>query len=170
MGQYQRIVAAIDRSILAERVFATALELAQSQGAHLHLAHCFTLPLPTNLDFGDRYRASAKEFLAIAQAELNTHLEHTRQWLASLESQAQEAGVEVSWDWRGGEVGPQICDIAHHDQADLIVIGRRGRGRLQESLLGSVSSYVLHHAHCSVLVVQSSEPNREPKEANVGPT
>lgn len=157
MGQYQRILAAIDQSALSERVFATALGLAQTQRAHLHLAHCFTLPMPTNLDFGDRYRASAKEFLAIAQEQLDANLEHTRQWLASLEAQAQEAGVDVSWDWRGGEVGPQLCEIAHHYQADLIVIGRRGRGRLQAALLGSVSNYVLHHAHCSVLVVQNSE-------------
>jgi nucleotide-binding universal stress UspA family protein len=155
MAQYQRIVAAIDQSALSEQVFATALGLAKTQGAHLHLAHCFTLPLPTNLDFGDRYRASVKEFLSIAQTELDANLEHTRQWLATLEAQAQGAGVEVSWDWRGGDVGPQICEIAHQTNADLIVIGRRGRGRLQSALLGSVSNYVLHHAHCSVLVVQN---------------
>lgn len=157
MGQYQRILVAMDQSALSEQVFATALGLAQSQGAHLHLAHCFTLPLPTNLDFGDRYRASAKEFLAIAQDQMDVTLERTRQWLASLEAQAQSAAVEVSWDWRGGEAGPQICEIAQQYQADLIVIGRRGRGRLQTALLGSVSNYVLHHAHCSVLVVQNSD-------------
>ena len=154
MGQYQRIVAAIDQSALSEQVFATALGLAQTQGARLHLAHCFTLPLPTNLDFGDRYRASAKEFLAIAQEQMDTTQEYTRQWLATLEAQAKAVGIEVSWDWRGGEVGPQICDIAKQYQADIIVIGRRGRGRIQTALLGSVSNYVLHHAHCSVLVVQ----------------
>lgn len=155
MAQYQRILAALDQSLLSEQVFATALELAQSQRAHLHLAHCFTLPLPTNLDFGDRYRASAREFLAIAQEQVESTLEHTRQWLATLETQAKNAGVEVSWDWRGGEPGPQICDIANHYNADLIVIGRRGRGRIQTALLGSISHYVLHHAHCSVLVVQN---------------
>ncbi|MBD2426459.1 universal stress protein [Phormidium sp. FACHB-1136] len=163
MGQYQRILAAIDQSALSEQVFATALGLAKSQGAHLHLAHCFTLPLPTNLDFGDRYRASAKEFLAIAQEQMDATLEHTRQWLDTLEAQAQEAGIEVSWDWRGGEVGPQICDIAKQYEADLIVIGRRGRGRLQTALLGSVSNYVLHHAHCSVLVVQHSNDKKNPQ-------
>lgn len=155
MAQYQRILAALDQSSLSEQVFASALELARSQQAHLHLAHCFTLPLPTNLDFGDRYRASAKEFLAIAQEQMDAGLEHTRQWLATLEVQAQTAGVEVSWDWRGGEPGPQICDIARHYNADLIVIGRRGRGRIQSALLGSVSHYVLHHAHCSVLIIQN---------------
>ncbi|MEY3296772.1 MAG: hypothetical protein RLZZ597_32 [Cyanobacteriota bacterium] len=155
MAQYQRILAALDQSPLSEQVFASALELARSQQAHLRLAHCFTLPLPTNLDFGDRYRASAKEFLAIAQEQMDSSLEHTRQWLATLEAQATATGVEVSWDWRGGEPGPQICDIASRYNADLIVIGRRGRGRIQSALLGSVSHYVLHHAHCSVLIIQN---------------
>ncbi|NEO65320.1 MAG: universal stress protein, partial [Moorea sp. SIO4G2] len=36
----------------------------------------------------------------------------------------------------------------------LIVLGRRGLGGLKEMVLGSVSNYVVHHAPCSVLVVQ----------------
>jgi nucleotide-binding universal stress UspA family protein len=154
MAQYQRILAAIDQTALSEQVFSTALDLAIAHQSSLHLAHCFTLPLPTDLDFGDRYRASVHDFLAIAQKQMDTTLEQTRQWLTNLETQAQAAGVDVSWDWRGGEPGAQICDIANHYNADLIVIGRRGRRRLTAALLGSVSNYVLHHAHCSVLVVQ----------------
>ncbi|HIK43734.1 MAG TPA: universal stress protein, partial [Leptolyngbyaceae cyanobacterium M65_K2018_010] len=39
--------------------------------------------------------------------------------------------------------------------ADLIVVGRRERGRIKAALLGSVSNYVVHHAPCSVLIVHS---------------
>ncbi|MEO0350033.1 MAG: universal stress protein, partial [Cyanobacteria bacterium P01_A01_bin.15] len=38
--------------------------------------------------------------------------------------------------------------------ADLIMMGRRGRSGFSELLLGSVSNYVMHHAPCSVLTVQ----------------
>ncbi|HIK43758.1 MAG TPA: universal stress protein, partial [Leptolyngbyaceae cyanobacterium M65_K2018_010] len=93
MAQYQCIVAAVDQSALSERVFATALDLAVAHGAKLQLVHCLTLPLPTALDYGDRYRAKAQDFLAIAQQQMDTTLERTRQWLAALESQAQSAGV-----------------------------------------------------------------------------
>ncbi|MCZ8054719.1 MAG: universal stress protein, partial [Microcystis sp. LE19-12.2C] len=47
-----------------------------------------------------------------------------------------------------------ICKVAREENIDLIVIGRRGRSGLGELFLGSVSNYVLHHAPCSVLIVQ----------------
>jgi nucleotide-binding universal stress UspA family protein len=49
--------------------------------------------------------------------------------------------------------GPAIIDNAH--DAELIVVGRRGRGAVKSLVLGSVSSYVVQHATCPVLVVQA---------------
>jgi nucleotide-binding universal stress UspA family protein len=49
--------------------------------------------------------------------------------------------------------GPAIIDNAH--DAELIVVGRRGRGAMKSLVLGSVSSYVVPHAICPVLVVQA---------------
>lgn len=38
--------------------------------------------------------------------------------------------------------------------ADLIVMGALGRSMVEEALVGSISRYVVRHAHCPVLVVK----------------
>jgi len=47
--------------------------------------------------------------------------------------------------------GPGI--IANARDAELIVVGRRGLGAVRSFVLGSVSSYVVQHATCPVLVM-----------------
>ncbi|MCX4092425.1 universal stress protein [Nocardia sp. alder85J] len=59
--------------------------------------------------------------------------------------------------------------------ARLIVVGDRGLGAVSRGLLGSVSSAVLHHAHCPVAIVHSTaaaapEPASEPVVVGVDGT
>lgn len=157
MAYYQRIFVALDQTKLEETIFQTALHLASTNQAELKLFHCSTLPSATEMEFGDRYRGNVEQFLAIAQQQLDRAVEESRQWLSGLEKQAQEAGVSASWGWATGEPGPQVCHHAKDWKADLIVLGRRGHSGLAEVFLGSVSNYVVHRAHCSVLVVQGKE-------------
>lgn len=47
-----------------------------------------------------------------------------------------------------------VLEAARAACADLVVMGPRGRGRISEALLGSVSHRVLLHASCSVFLVK----------------
>jgi len=53
--------------------------------------------------------------------------------------------------------GPGILDNAV--DAELIVVGRRGHGPVRSFVLGSVSSHVVQHATCPVLVVPGPKPS-----------
>jgi len=54
-----------------------------------------------------------------------------------------------------GVPGELICSAAQELRADLILMGARGVGQIQELVLGSVSHRVLTHAPCPVLIIKS---------------
>ncbi len=51
-----------------------------------------------------------------------------------------------------GEPGPTLCELATRLGADLVVVGSHGRGPIGRVILGSVSTHVVAHAPCSVVV------------------
>ena len=52
----------------------------------------------------------------------------------------------------GMKPGHALCQVAEQESVNMIVIGSRGEGKLRRTLMGSVSDYIVHHAHCPVLV------------------
>jgi nucleotide-binding universal stress UspA family protein len=157
---YDQILVAVDRTEIGKNVFATALSLAQQNKSSLILLHV----LSTEEDFSPmRIPSGALEMYPALENDLT--LENWRsQWelfereglelLRSLEEQARKTGVSVVVQQVFGSPARIICQQASDRQVDLVVVGRRGRTGLSELILGSVSNYVLHHAPCSVLVVQ----------------
>ncbi len=70
---------------------------------------------------------------------------------------------------RVGKPDVEIAALAEEIGAGLIVVGSRGLGAMRRVLMGSVSSSVVRHAHCPVLVVRKEEPVEEagPEEAGL---
>ncbi|PON80369.1 Universal stress protein [Parasponia andersonii] len=47
-----------------------------------------------------------------------------------------------------------ICDAVDRHHASILVVGSHGYGAVKRAVLGSVSDYCAHHAHCSVTIVK----------------
>lgn len=62
--------------------------------------------------------------------------------------------VETQVVRAGNSIVEEIIRAAKNEKIDLIVIGTRGLGGFKKLILGSVSSGVVAHANCDVLVVR----------------
>jgi nucleotide-binding universal stress UspA family protein len=67
----------------------------------------------------------------------------------------RRAGLIATTRLVDGDPREAILTAAEVATADTIFVGARGLGRMERLLLGSVSSYVVTHAHCSVEVVRA---------------
>lgn len=72
--------------------------------------------------------------------------------LAEAQRIVADQGVPVTGSVSENSPATALLDAAK--DANLVIVGSRGHGGLASLLLGSVSSQVVHHAHCPVLVVR----------------
>ena len=79
---------------------------------------------------------------------------------------ATEAGFQAEGRLEEGKPWQVIRQIAEELAAEPIVVGRRGLGRVESALLGSVSTAVVFHAKRAVLVVPHHESERPPATAS----
>ena len=137
---YRKILVAYDGSAEARKAFDTALELAAKNGAELYVlsvAHSQNIP---------------DEVETEAVTENSRH--HHEGLLAELRPITAGKGVAAQFEVSVGHPAKQIIYDADRHQVDLIVVGNRGRSKLAQVLLGSVSQEVVKYANRAVLVVR----------------
>ena len=155
---FKRILVALDRSNSSRSVLEEAIALAKP-AAQLKLV--MVVP-PMDVGYPDPIYLSMEGMHGVWTTEMyQSHTTHwrqrqqeTEQWLRSQADYAHRQGLSVEYDCPTGTAETTLCTLATQWNADLIMMGRRGRSGFSELLLGSVSNYVMHHAPCSVLTVQ----------------
>ncbi len=158
---FKKILVAIDRSLQGASVLENALEQGTQSGAELVFLHVIRRPseLQTGPFMGIGTIADIDTYSSLRRFQREQEqreLEKAQQWLQEYIQMAEARGIKATIDCRIGEPSLEICMTAQTWGADLVVLGRRGYQGLSEIVLGSVSNYVLHHAPCTVLVVQSA--------------
>lgn len=155
--RYRKILVAIDHSPQAEVVLEQALELAKKEEASLMLFYSLPYENQAAGSYADMFGRELINYSGEVQAQLKKERQEACEWLASCCQMTTAQGVPTEWDVKVGDAGGAIVELTQAWNADLVVLGRRGRRGLAEIVLGSVSNYVVHHAPCSVLVVQGVE-------------
>ncbi len=132
------------RTILVGTDASAAATLAVEEAAVLARAHDAELVVVSV-----RPPVDAREvFDPYALPDLRTHLDGLAVRLE---------GVKVRTRQVSGDPAETLCESAEEEGADVIVVGNRGTRGKRRWFLGSVPNAVVHHAPCSVLVVDTRE-------------
>lgn len=73
--------------------------------------------------------------------------------LAEVEEHLNLEGVDVQTVEELGDPVNRLISVAEANDADLLVVGKRGAGLAERMLLGSVADRICHLSPCPVLVV-----------------
>lgn len=160
---YRKILVALDHSPARTVLVGKAVAMAKFMEADLMLVHA--LSAYDDASPGLPVRAYHSYYPIVDSIAWETYQKRWEAYektgledLQNLAKEANAAGIKAEFVQTAGDPGRVICDTARSWEADLIVVGNRGRAGLSEFLLGSVSNYVMHHATCSVLVVHNANP------------
>ena len=145
MKAYKNIVVPTDGSVNSKRALEHAVLLATSMQASITLVYVANIvSVISNFDQIPNASGYVTEQVALDMEE------------GVLEEFSKEIpqDVEVKSVFEVGSPGPAVLSVAKKYEADLIVMGSRGLGPLKGLFMGSVSSYVVTHAPCPVLIVK----------------
>jgi nucleotide-binding universal stress UspA family protein len=145
--QLGKMVVAYDGSDNSARAVRMASDLAKKYGSQVLVVHVYSspslpyspagVPIPSYSELEEAAERSAKSVLAKGVALAN------------------EAGVDARGELLEASSTVQaLVELSNAEKADLLVVGTRGMTGFRKLVLGSVSSGIVSHAVCSVLVVR----------------
>ncbi|HMJ10787.1 MAG TPA: universal stress protein [Polyangiaceae bacterium] len=144
----QHVVVGLDYSEDSERALYASFETIRGNLATLHVlavAEGDGPPLPPELTEDTKRR-----FLEEAHATLDRYVGERLETLGS--DTIDRARLRTAVDF--GDAAERILALADAVDADLIVVGPRGKTGMDRLLVGSVADQVLRHAPCSVLIAR----------------
>jgi nucleotide-binding universal stress UspA family protein len=139
---FRSIVVGTDGSETADEAVRQAAELAARIGARVHVVCVYE----TADEAGD----------AEADGWAHGTREAVEATLARSAAVFAAAGVQCDLYPQRGDPADSILDVAEERDADLIIVGNRGRTGAKRFLLGSVPNRISHHAPCAVLIIRTS--------------
>ena len=140
-----RIVVGVDGSQAGERALEFALQSAELSGATITCVLVWTLEVEDGVVVtqrsGDHWAAVEQRYDALGHRVVDPIAR-------------RHPDIKVDIVVRHGSPAKALLEVASELEADLLVVGSRGRGGFRGLLLGSVSRRVVEHANRAVAVVR----------------
>lgn len=145
----KKIIVAIDGSPQSDKAAEEAVRLALVSGTRFksQLFAVMVLPSMKTPSFTDFFPDKPA-------TEMPGWQEKRDRLFYVVEKAAAEAGIQLESLVVYGDPAEELMVVAEEKSCDVIVVGSSGKGRMKRTLLGSVSTKISLHAHCSVYIVR----------------
>lgn len=151
---HRGVLVGVDGSAASKAAVAWATREASIHNVALTLVHVVVPIILTGAAAAPEFARGAG--LSLGQEdEAERVLEAARGIVATSSPDAAPPRVN-SAVLHGGVVGT-LVDLS--TDADMIVVGSRGLGAFNRAVLGSVSTGMVHHAHCPVAIIHDDAPS-----------
>ncbi len=140
-----RILVGVDDSKFSEETLQAVVAQFRPENAEIRLLHVVQ-PIAIS---------APPQMSAKYAPELEDQRKQGRELVERAAKTLRTAGFKVDTAVEIGDVRMKIIDSAAEWNADLIVIGSRGRSGIPRLLLGSVAEFVARDARCSVEIVRT---------------
>ena len=153
-GIIKKMLIAVDESEYREKIIRYGLALSKSLRAEVIAVHVVDRSsLASASDLGGLLGYYEGGNLEYYEEKLRKHAEDL---LGEVGSFAKKEGVNIDTEiiMDASSAAEGIINYASSKNVDLVVIGTKGMTGAKKFLMGSVTSKVATHAHCSVLAVR----------------
>jgi nucleotide-binding universal stress UspA family protein len=151
--EFKRIVAAVDGSAHASQALDVAIDLTRRYGAQLTIIAIAPI---------QPVYVGPTEPIAAAPPPISD-LPRYQKVVEDAVQRAEHAGVSaVTGVCEDGVIVDELLAFLDQHPADLLVVGSRGLSMARRILLGSVSTAIVTHAPCPVLVVRTAPTTPAP--------
>jgi len=146
------IVIALDASDECEHAVKWYLGKIYKPGDRIVFVHIIELP-----DFNLNQARNTHMSPGVLAQMWKEEEQKTKALEEKMKSLLKEKGLKGTLRTATGKPGETIVSIAEQENAQMVVVGTRGTGKVRRTILGSVSDYLVHHAHCPVVVCRHPE-------------
>ncbi len=147
-----KVLLATDGTKYGDAAADMAGKLKLADGDEIKIICVVDMALPMPIDIYGGYIPDTTEIEKVARENAAKVVAETSE---KIRASCGSERVGITIDVLFGSPDSRIVETAEEMKADLIVIGSHGYKQWERLLLGSVSNSVVHHAHCSVMVVRT---------------
>jgi nucleotide-binding universal stress UspA family protein len=140
---FTKILVPVDGSDNSYRALDAALVLSEKLGSNITVIHVMEEVPITHI-------GSEK----LLNELLEAYKKENQDILSRCSEIATQKGLTINTFLLQGNPASVILDFSKKEKFDMLIMGSRGLGKFKELILGSVTSKIVHHSPCAVLLIR----------------